>query len=108
MFFDQYEFDSPNSEQTLELVLASPKQHHDLTMFLEKCDAASAISGRSPDAGWDRWEKVRGHLRQFIGLELPHLDGCREIVLICDDWNDLELAIAAGANLIWYHWSTSA
>jgi hypothetical protein len=51
---------------------------------------------------------IREHLRRFAGVELPHLGGCREVVLIRDAWDDVELAIASGADLIWYHWHTTA
>jgi hypothetical protein len=51
---------------------------------------------------------VKEHLHRFAGLELPHLGGCREVVLLREDWDDVELAIAAGSSLIWYHWTTSA
>jgi hypothetical protein len=107
MSIDQYEFDPPDSEQFLELAISSATRHQDLGAFLAEC-GASAISGRSPDAGWGRWEMVRDHLGRFAGLELPPPGGCRELILLRDDWDDLELAIMSGADLVWYHWYTSA
>lgn len=107
MSCDQFEFDPPDSEQSLELALSCPRQHPELGTFLAEC-GASATSGRPPEPGWVHWETVRGHLRRFAGLELPHLGECREVALLRDDWDDVELVIAAGVSLIRYHWSTSA
>src|SRR4051794_3178469 len=102
MSCDQFEFDPPDSEQSLQLALSCPRQHPELETFLAEC-GASATSGRPPEPGWVRWEMVRDHLRRFAGLELPHVGECREVVLLSDDCDDVELAIAAGASLIWYH-----
>ncbi len=108
MSFDQDEFDPPDSEQFLELALSSPgRRHQDLATFLADC-GASAISGRTPDVGWGRWEMISEHLSRFARLNLPGIGGCREVVLLRDDWDDLELAITSGAYLIWYHWYTTA
>lgn len=104
---DQFEFAAPESEQSLELALSYSRQHPELEAFLAAC-GASALSGSSPGPAWDRWERVREHLRRFAGLELPYIDKRRVILLLRDDWNDVELAIAANTSLIWYHWSTSA
>lgn len=107
LMFDQDEFDPLDSEQSLELALSDPTRHRDLGDFLAKC-GASVVSGRTPDAGWDRWVMVRFHLREFSGLRLPSLDECREVLVLSDEWNDVEAAIVTETELIWYHWSTSA
>jgi hypothetical protein len=107
LFFDQYEFDTPNSEESLELVISSPRQHPDLGAFLKEC-GASAQDGPPPAPGWPRWHTVTEHLRRLAGVELPHPSRFRAAVLMHDDWNDLELAIAFGPLIIWYHWSTTA
>jgi hypothetical protein len=107
MSFDQYEFNSPDSEQSLELAFSGGGQHRDLGAFLAEC-GASACSGRIPEAGWGRWGMVRAYLLRHAGLELPHLDGCREIALLRDDWDELELAMAIRGNMVWFRWFTTA
>lgn len=104
---DQYEFDPPDSEQCLELALSNATRYPDLGAFLEAC-GASASPGRVLELGWGDWEMVQAHLRRFAGLELPDLGECREAVLIRNDWDDIELAIRAGDDAIWYHWFTTA
>lgn len=105
--FDQFEFDSPESEQSLDLVISSPPRHADLSQFLADCGASTA-DGRPPDPNWSRWYTFADHLRRFAGLDLPHPSKCRAILLIRDESDDLELATAAGPVVIWYHWLMTA
>jgi hypothetical protein len=106
--FDQYEFDYPDSEQSLELAISSPsRQHANLAAFLEVCGSLRR-AGESLPPGWARWNVVAEHLRRFAGLELPHPSKWREAVLLCDEWDELEVGIAFDAILLWYHWSTTA
>ncbi len=105
--FDRDEFDPPDSEQSLDLVISSPTRHADLSLFLAEC-GASAVDGQPPCPGWPRWHEVAELLRRFAGLELPHPSKCHAILLIRDEWNDLEMAITVGTVVIWYHWLTTA
>lgn len=104
---DQFEFDPPDSEQSLELAIARPSQPRGFRAFLTGC-GASAPGGPPPDPGWRRWEQVRDHVRRFAGIELPHLGGCREVTLLRDEWNGLEVGPSCGPHLLWYYWSTGA
>src|SRR4051794_838058 len=105
---DQFEFAPADSEQELELVIAAPSRHcPDLRSLLTAC-GASSVEGTPVPAGWPRWTEVAAHLRQFAGLELPHPSQLAVTVLLREDWNDVELGIAFGADMVWYHWSTSA
>ena len=105
---DQYEFDPPDSEQSLELAIAAPSSHcPDLRTLLRAC-GASSDQGPSAAAGWPRWSMVAEHLARFAGLELPRPTGLRQTLLLRDDWDDVELGVAYGSLLVWYHWSTSA
>lgn len=107
MSLDADEFDPPGSEQFLELAISLSRRHRDLGLFLEEC-GASGVPGLAHEVGPGRWEKVWGHLRQFAGLELPDFDDRRRVILLSDDWDDLELAIGTDAASIWYHWYTTA
>jgi hypothetical protein len=44
----------------------------------------------------------------FAGSELPHPSQWREVALLCDEWDELEVAFAFDATLVWYHWCTTA
>jgi hypothetical protein len=104
--FDEYEFDRPDSEESLELVISSSRQHPELTEFLSAC-GASALVGSSPPANWGRWSEVTAHVQRFAGFELPSFNAC-QVILFSDDWDDLELAVIVGPHLVWYHWWTTA
>src|SRR5688572_8799752 len=96
---DQYEFDSPDSEQSLELAIASPSSHcPDLAALLDAC-GASAIMSPAPPSNWIHWSKIADHLHRFAGIELPRRELWREVVLISDERNDLELGVAFESTL---------
>jgi hypothetical protein len=107
LHFDDYEFDPRESEQSLEVAISSSRQHPNLGMFLTEC-GSSAIAGPPISPGWARLTQVSDHLRMLAGLELPHPSRWRESVLLRNEWDDLELGIAAGPVLVWYHWFTTA
>jgi hypothetical protein len=107
LYFDQYEFDPPDSEQDIELVISTSPRHAGLKTFLADC-GVSAKSAPPPASIWPRWQPVADHLNRFAGIQLPHVSKWRELIILHDEWDDLELGIAAGPHLIYYHWSTSA
>ena len=105
---DQDEFDPPESEQSLELAISSPSRRQpNLTALLIAC-GASVCNGAPPPTGWHRWQTIANHLRRFAAVDLPHPSQLREAMLLRDDWDDVELGVAVGSLLIWYHWSTTA
>jgi hypothetical protein len=105
---DQYEFEPPDSEQSLELAIATPSHHFpDLKSLLVACEA-SAHNDSAPPPGWRRWQMIASHLKQFADIDMPHPNQLRGAMLICDDWNDVEVGIAFGSTLVWYHWLTTA
>lgn len=104
---DQWEFDPPDSEQSLDLAVTKPSRRcPDLAALLASC-GASATDGPTLPVGWGRWPEVAEHLERFAGIALPGPPDCRA-VLLSDEWNDVELGVAFGSVLVWYHWSTSA
>lgn len=104
--FDQYEFDTPSSEESLDLAVSSSRQHWPLAVFLSLC-GASAQAGRPAPAGWPRWAEVAAAVRERAGVALPAAEAC-EVVVLSDDWDDVEVAVVAGLVLVWYHWWTTA
>ncbi|MBX9625650.1 MAG: hypothetical protein K2X82_17750 [Gemmataceae bacterium] len=63
-------------------------------------------AGWPPPAGWSRWAEVVAAVRERAGVELPAAEAC-EVVVLSDDWDDLELAVVARPVLVWYHWWTT-
>jgi hypothetical protein len=105
--FDPYEFDSWSSEESLEIVVSTPSQHRSFSSFLRDCNADATASGAIPPS-WPRLAHSLLVLQHRGGIELPHLSKWRDSILIRDEWNDVEFAIAAGSILVWSHWTTSA
>jgi hypothetical protein len=105
---DPFEFDTPDSEESLELAIASPSYYcPDLRSLLSAC-GASAVHGPAIAVDWPGWRTIALYLPRFAGLELPRPTALRESVLLRDDWDDVEVGIAYGSVLLWYHWSTTA
>ena len=105
--FDQYEFDTPSSEESLEIMIASPRQFNEFAAFLKACPT-SRTHGSPLPKGWQKWFQVAEKMDRFAHVQLPRLEQCREAVVFIDDWNEVEVAAAAGPSLFWYHWLTSA
>jgi hypothetical protein len=78
--FDQYEFETPDGEENLELAISAKRRDFGVatTMewFLSKC-GASRIAGQPPSSNWERWtwlvETVRKNTRLCV---LFSLVGC--------------------------------
>ena len=105
--FDPYEFESPGSEQSLEIAIASPVQHRDLDRFLSACGASNSSAQPIPP-NWPHWQSVIDDLQSYAHLTLLHRNEVRQSFLLQDDWNDREVGLAVGSYFVWYHWSTSA
>jgi hypothetical protein len=104
--FDQYEFETASSEESLALAISSSQQHPVIKVFLAEC-GASVATPSPPPPRWDRWSEVAEYTHRFAGLHLPPIHACRVLVLR-DDWNDLELVVEVESQLVWYHWWTTA
>jgi hypothetical protein len=104
--FDQYEFDSPSSEESLNLAISSTWQHRDLAAFLMECGANGRHSSQ-PSGDWDRWSEVVEYTHRFASLHLPPLSACH-VLWLSEDWNELELVVETGSLFVWYHWWTTA
>src|SRR5947209_6138848 len=60
--FDQWEFDSPDSEQSLDLALAARREYPDMAAFLAACGTDSAgLSPTRPLASVPRAGMVADH-----------------------------------------------
>ncbi len=104
--FNQYEFNSPDSEEWLDAVISSDREHSDLVALLVEVGTTNA-SGEPPPAEWPRWTEVVANFGRLAGLSVPEMSECQVLVL-SDSWDDLEVAFRFGSKLVWYHWWTTA
>jgi hypothetical protein len=111
LHLDQYEFDSPDAEEELDLTIGTTDQFRDLAAFAhwagintrDRRPVAEMSACPLSDLARCRW--VLDSIRRFAGLELP--DSVQTIVLN-DEWDDLELVLVVGRYFVWYHWGTTA
>ena len=104
--FNQYEFDSTDSEESLDAVISSDREHLDLVALLVEVGTTNA-SAESPHAEWPRWNEVVANLDRLAGLTVPAMSEC-QVLILSDSWDDLEVAFRFGSKLVWYHWWTTA
>lgn len=106
LLFDQYEFDEPSAEQTLEVAISSVPRHGDLPSFLTEC-GATLRDGMPATQDWSRWAEIAANMRRFAGIEVVRNAGS-PFLLLNDDWDDCEVAFQSGSLFVWYHWWTTA
>src|SRR5262245_26754673 len=108
--FDQWEFNPPESEQSLDVAIASAREYAGPPEFLAACrpadESCRGLPAPQPIAELARCGEVLGYLREYAGLELE--DGSWSAGVISDEWNDLELVLVSGRQYIWYRWETTA
>jgi hypothetical protein len=104
--FNQYEFDSTESEESLDAIISSDREHSDLVALLSDV-GTSNVTAETPPADWRRWAEIVAHLGRLARLEVPQMSECQVLVL-SDSWDDLEVAFRFGSKLVWYHWCTTA
>jgi hypothetical protein len=112
LHFDQYEFDTSDSEEELDLVIGTTDQFHDLAAFAHKAGITAQFGPPIAERPSRLLQELRqrvwvlAYIRRFAGLELS--DGGGQAAILSDEWDDLELVIVTGRYFIWYHWSTTA
>jgi hypothetical protein len=105
LFFDCYEVNTPCSEEELELAIAPRSQCPNWTAFATDCKVST--DGNPPPENWKNWEHITRYVQKFAGIDLPSLEKC-SVVVVHDEWDDLELVIETPSEFIWFHWSTTA
>lgn len=102
---DYQEFDPPESEQTLELAIASLREHRSLSEFTALF--ATSDARETPPMVWKQWGWICDNIAKFLGVSAPPITECRTEV-IGETWDDVELVIESATERIWYHWWTTA
>jgi hypothetical protein len=115
LIFDQFEFDSFSSEESLEIVVAK-KQVASVAQFgdLREFVAASAGTGAAESLGQSRpfndrasYSSVREYLKRFANIDVPDPNEWEMYVLFEDalEWDGV---FEAPDMFIRYHWSSTA
>lgn len=113
--FDQYEFASPGSEESLRLVIARKRQCPDLRSFAVAgygytepylSEFLARVKWR-PLAGYSRLGQIEEHLIEFALLELPDPTACRLWVL-SDRGYELDVLLELSDRFVRYNWLTTA
>jgi hypothetical protein len=104
--FDQAEFSS-GSEQSLVVMMASVREHTDLTTFLTACGIQRDL-GVPATASWERSGMVTETMRRLLRIELPYVGNWRKVLIFRDEWDTLKVAVDADAWRFYYEWQTTA
>ncbi len=104
---DPYEFDPPDSEQTLDLAIAAPsKRLPNLAALFAEVKTPNAQ--RLPPLDRDQWRVVASHLAEFAGVSVPDPSAVRDAIVLQNDPDAVEIGIEFGSYLVWYRWFSSA
>ena len=108
IFCDQYEFETPSSEESLEIAIAAPSRHcPDLSSLLSQC-GASSTQGPEISEHWSGWNTVFNRVERFAGMAMPVPIRPRNSVLLQENWDEIEIGVSFGSVILWYHWLTTA
>lgn len=108
---DQFEFEDPGSEESLEIDVSrrSKFPHPDMGAFVGTAigvQAASALPVPSPFYSYSGKRQVSEHIKRFAHIDIPlHADWPTYIL---STWDQIHLVICSPEQFIRYQWSTSA
>ena len=110
--FGPYEFESPESEQTLRIAMAKRLEHRDTAEFERSCAResqypCSPLPSPLPLEQFHRFVEVRAHVERFDCLPEP-VDDLSVVAVLSDEWNDLDLLLESPSRRYWLHWDTTA
>jgi hypothetical protein len=114
--FDQWEFDSPDAEEGLEISIAAKNEflYPDAVAFARaahgiKFDESlvAAVPFTEELGATNGPGHVRAYLHRYAGVTLPSpCDWPTHI--ISNEWNDFDAVLVGPTIFIRYHWSTTA
>lgn len=110
LYFDQFEFDTPASEETLRIAIAAKPQFPSEAEFLSACPRrqqriGAATNSRIPFPSFQGAAIVLENFRLF---GVANSLGEALVAVIHEEWCDLEILIETPSVRIWYHWDTTA
>lgn len=110
---DQYEFDDPGSEESLEIDLSQQSRfpHPNVKAFVGSTVGVAATSSLGEPAPFYRnahRSQVADYLKRFAGVDVPAHSDWLTYELDKESWDQVHLVICAPGIFIRYQWSTSA
>lgn len=110
--FDAFEFDPPDSEQEVEVVVSTPTdpRHDTLAKFAD--DVCGAGIGRrlaapAPFFSLLTFKDDKVYLSQVAGLDVA--ENCPWLCfVVSDEWNCRQFLLDAGNAFVSFRWSTTA
>ncbi|MGJ7527470.1 hypothetical protein [Variovorax sp. GB1P17] len=110
---DQFEFDDPGSEESLEIDVSSQSRfpHPDVKAFVRSTvdvSHASALDEPMPFYRVADRACVSDYLKRFAKVDVPPHCDWPTYLLSKDSWDETHLVICGPTTFIRYHWSSSA
>jgi hypothetical protein len=110
---DQFEFDDPGSEESLEIDVSRPSRfpHPDVKAFVgSTVDFSLAPTLDEPIPFYRVADRTRvgNYLRRFAKVDVPPHCEWPTYLLSSDSWDETHLVICGPTAFIRYRWSTSA
>jgi hypothetical protein len=111
--FDQYEFEHPNAEETLELWIAAKGIHpfSDINSFVKAIEDLARLKVLPPAIPFsDRYglSTLRLYLTKFAGIEIPYQCDWPTYLLTQGDELDCDILLETPRSFIRYHWWSTA
>ncbi len=110
--FDQYEFDTPDSEQEVEVVISSSKnaRHPTLTKFADEIVGDGSGRNLGPPIAFSsasHFVTDKKLISRVAGIEVAS-DCAWPCFVVSDEWDWRHILLDADGVFISYRWSTSA
>jgi hypothetical protein len=110
---DQFEFDDPGSEESLEIDLSRKSRfpHPDVKAFVASAvgvAAASSLGNPVPFYSNSHRSQVAEYLKRFAGVDVPTHCDWPTYELEKESWDQAHLIICTPGVFVRYQWSTSA
>ena len=106
---NQFEFDPPDSEQDLTIVVGCAPEFKTIASFLAACEEST----RADESGIESTlcaQLTRKEIIDTLDRFIPRVTVPRaaQVYTFNDEWDDRELLICWPGRYIWYHWYTTA
>lgn len=110
---DQFEFDDPGSEESLEIDVSSNSKfpHPDVKAFIGStvdASCASVLAEPMPFYRLTDRARVSEYLMRFAKVDIPPHCDWPTYLLSTDSWDETHIVICGPTSFIRYSWSTSA
>ncbi|MBI1322715.1 hypothetical protein GC170_05970 [bacterium] len=113
LYFDQFEFDEPASEECLRIDISHQSRDPlpEIGAFVAKIlgdEAALALGDPIPFNRVDGRGQVCEHMKRFADIDIPEHVEWPTYCLVSGSWNEMHLVVCGTAFFIHYYWTTTA